>query len=287
MRWLSALIVTGALAGCAATEGDREEARKMLNAGYALRERQDYGGAARAFAAAANKDPSFGLAHMELGVECLRYGWRLQEAAEAFTRAAALDPNLWMAAQYRVLALQGLGDRQGALAEQKALVEREPGRAEVHQNYGDLLLKEGRWDEAERCFRKALEIKSPYPLARGGLGIALWHGGRLEEGIEHLRAAVKALPRRIALRLELARALLARNLPAEAAVEAEAAREVEPDDGLVYHILAEVRLAQGDRDAAVAMAREARARRYEISAELQAELDAGASPETGNQGGSP
>ncbi|HAK95955.1 MAG TPA: hypothetical protein DCM87_13425 [Planctomycetes bacterium] len=287
MRWSSALIVVGALAGCAGTEGNREEAQKRLKAGYLLREREDFGGAARAFAAAINQDPSFGQAHMELGIEYLRYGLRLEDAAKEFARAAALDPSLWMASQYRVLALYGLGDKKGALAAQKALVQREPGRAEVHNNYGDLLLKERRWEDAARCFRKALELKSPYPLARGGLGIALWQGGNVEEGIEHLRAAAADLPRRVSLRLELARALLAHNRPAEAAAEAEAAREVEPDNGLVYHILAEVRLAQGDRDAAAAMAREARVRRCELSAELRAKLDAGASPEAGNQGGSP
>ncbi len=287
MRWLCAVAVVGALAGCAGVQGTREEAQKLLKTGYLLREREDFNGAARAFAAAVNRDPSFGHAHMELGLEYLRYGLRLEDAAEAFARAAAVDPSLWMALQYRMLALYGLGDKRGALAAQEALVAREPDRAEVHHNLGDLLLKERRWAEAERCFRRALELKSPYPLARGGLGIALWRGGRAEEGIEHLRAAAADLPRRTAVRFELARALLARNLLAEAAAEAEAVREVEPDNGLVYHILAEVRLAQGDRNAAAAMAREALARRYGLSAELKAKLDAGVSPDTGTQGGSP
>ena len=287
MRWSCAVIIAGALAGCAVSEGNREEAQRLLKVGRVLREREDFGGAARAFAAAINRDPSFGRAHMELGVEYLRYGLRLEDAAAAFARAATLDSSLWEASQYRVFALYELGDKKGALAAQKALVEREPGRAEAHQNQGDLLLKERRWEEAERCYRKALELKSPYPLARGGLGIALWHNGRVEEGLVHLRAATADLPERVSLRLELARALLAHDLPAEAAAEAEAARQLEPDNGLVYHILAEIRIAQGDRAGAAAMAREARARRYGLSGELRAKLDGDAMAETGDTGGSP
>jgi tetratricopeptide (TPR) repeat protein len=274
MQWWRIAVVAGALAGCAGGPASREEAQKLLKTGYLLREQKDYGGAAKAFAAAVNKDASFGLAHMELGIEYLRFGLRLEDAVDEFALAAEADPKLWMATQYRVLAMLGLGNRKGALALQRELVERVPDKAEVHQNLGDLLLKESQWAEAERCFRKALELKAPYPLASGGLGTALWRGGKVDEGIEALGAAVEGLPQRADMRLELARALYARRRLDDAAAQAEAALKIDPEDGVVYHVLAEIRLAQGDRDAAAKLAQEAIARRCQLSAELKEKLAA-------------
>ncbi len=272
MRWWTSAVVAAVLAGCASREVGREEAQKLLKTGYAFREKEDFGSAARAFAAAVHQDPGFGLAHMELGIEYLRYGMRMEDAVKEFKSAAEADPRLWMATQYRVIALQGLGDQAGALALQRELAAQVPDKAEVQHNLGDLLLKEGSWAEAEGCFRKALELKSPYPLATGGLGIALWRGGKAKEGIDALRAAAEALPARAALRLNLARALLQEGLLPEAAAQAEAARGMDPKDGVAYHILAEIRIAQGDREAAAAMAKEAIARRCRLSPELEAKL---------------
>lgn len=233
-----------------------------------LRELGDYGGATVSFVAAIRNDPGFAPAHLDLGIELLRSGTRLDDAISELRLAAELDVSLWEARQYEVDALRLKGDLTAALSVQSDLVDDVPDRPEVHCNMGNLLLSASRWEEAKGSFQRALALRPDYPLARAGLGIALWRSGSFAEGISILKETTSALPDKPLFRVELARALLADRRFEEAAAEAESLRALEPGNGLVYHVLAEIAVAQGR----VEQARELANRALELGCPLAPDL---------------
>ncbi|MBJ6801191.1 tetratricopeptide repeat protein [Geomonas propionica] len=83
-----------------------------------------------------------------------------QQALEAFSRAAALDP----------------------------------AQAELHNNLGVVLEDLGRLDEAEELYRKALGLKADYPEAMGNLGNALLKQGEVDVAVARFCDAIALDP---------------------------------------------------------------------------------------------
>ena len=109
-----------------------------------------------------------------------------------------------------------------------------------------------------------------------GLGISLWKGGHLEEGIQELHKAVKEpsfqeLDSRqgLRIRIHLARALIDAGRLDEAETQVWLANDLVPEDGLVYHGLAEVRLAKGRKKEARELAELAFERGCPLTPELR------------------
>jgi len=69
-----------------------------------------------------------------------------------------------------------------------------PGFAGVHHNFGVLLLKIGRIDEAVIHFEAALRIKPEYAEAYNSLGAAMVSKGKMVEAIGHFKAALQIKP---------------------------------------------------------------------------------------------
>jgi Flp pilus assembly protein TadD len=55
------------------------------------------------------------------------------------------------------------------------------GYAEARNNLGAVLMKLGRFDEAQACFESAVALKPQYTMARHNLGSVLRKNGRLTE----------------------------------------------------------------------------------------------------------
>ncbi|QXE90347.1 tetratricopeptide repeat protein [Geomonas subterranea] len=85
---------------------------------------------------------------------------RPDQALEAFSRAATLDP----------------------------------AQAELHNNLGVILEDLGRFEEAQQRYRAALELKPDYPEAMGNLGNALLKLGRLDEAVARFCDAIALDP---------------------------------------------------------------------------------------------
>jgi tetratricopeptide (TPR) repeat protein len=273
LRRCSAIVLATMLWGCATPQGNRDEAQRYFRIGMRQREAGNFVEAARGFAMAIQQDPSFAPAHMELGAEFLRSNVRLDDAIASFERALELDPTLWLAKHYWVDALRMSGDDAGALALQRELVEELPDRADQWNNLGHLLLKQGAFEDAVAAYRRSLAIDPRYAKARGGLGIALWRGGKPAEGAAELAQAIAAVPTDVSIRIEYAKALLAAGRPDDALAAAEAARELAPENGVVYHVLAEIAIERGDLAGARAHARDAVIRRCVLTRELQQDLE--------------
>ncbi len=260
--------------GCSTIpKGDRKEAERYLRRGLVLREAGNFLGAAECFAKAAALDPSYARAHVELGVEFLRGGVRLEDAEKHFRTALKLDPDLWEARHFLVDTLRCLRKFEQAVQEQELLVEQRPRWPEGYNNLGDLYLRLRRFEKAEQAFRRAVSLRADYGKAWGGLGTALWRRGKITEGIAALRKAVGLLPEDVELRLEIARALIAAGQPELARQEAQTALRLEPDNGVVYHVLAEAAVAEGKKDEARAYARQAVIHGCRLTRELRDKLE--------------
>jgi tetratricopeptide (TPR) repeat protein len=86
------------------------------------------------------------------------------------------------------------GDPVAAVEQFVLLVERWPENAEAWFNLG--FIHESRDDlaNAERCFRRALQLNAKIDRAWYGLGLTLIRGGRLDEAVDALKKNIELQP---------------------------------------------------------------------------------------------
>jgi tetratricopeptide (TPR) repeat protein len=124
-------------------------------------------------------------------VSCGEHSWGLRRK----TRAA------W-AITWGIFAVVGLGAAtmrrnqvyQSVYRFWEDIVRQTPGNAGAHNNLGNSLADQGRWDEAVPQFRAALGLDPEYADAHTNLGRALLQAGQFEESIAHFQAAIKFRP---------------------------------------------------------------------------------------------
>ncbi|HET7754612.1 MAG TPA: tetratricopeptide repeat protein [Anaeromyxobacteraceae bacterium] len=134
--------------------------------------------------------------HYNLGVEALRAN-RLQEALKEFDEALSGDEAFADAHLGRGLVLEyGYSRLDDAEKEYRRAIELRPSYSEAHNNLGQLLAKRGRLPEAVAEFDAALEnmlYKEPY-VARCNKGEALNRLGRRDEGVAELKLCLQSNP---------------------------------------------------------------------------------------------
>ncbi|NUN52937.1 MAG: tetratricopeptide repeat protein, partial [Planctomycetaceae bacterium] len=144
-----------------------------MNRGLALIERYDYGGAATEFAKAVALEPAFYPAQFNLSVALVNNQKDPAVSEKALRAAAALAPK--EAAPHFMLGMlltQGVSPprtKEAAVAFRRA-AELAPGDADAHFRLGLAAKEDGRVEEAEREFTKALDL-NPF------LGAALYQRG--------------------------------------------------------------------------------------------------------------
>ena len=162
--------------------------------------------------------------HHDLGVDALRAG-RFPEALKEFDVAIEADDGFAEAYRGRAFVLDfGFGRLPEAEKSYRRALELRPSYSECHNDLGQLLARTGRWDEAVREFDLALEnmlYKEPY-VARCNKGLAIWGAGRKEDGLAQMRSCVGTWPNYCAGRRDLGRALLADKRTKEALEELSA-----------------------------------------------------------------
>jgi type IV pilus assembly protein PilF len=148
--------------------------------------------------------------HHDLGVEALRAS-RAQEALREFDEALESDERFPEAHLGRGLVLElGFGQLAEAEKAYRRAIELRPDYAEAQNDLGQLLAKTGRYEQAVAAFDAALAnmmYREPY-VARCNKGIALWRMGHEEDGLAELRGCTAAAPRYCDGRRELGRLLL-------------------------------------------------------------------------------
>ncbi len=176
-----------AFAHALAFDPDLPEAENGL--GVVARTRGDLPEARRRFGRALHLHPDFAEGHANLGELLLAADEPAAGEAE-LGAALRLDPDLADARQnlVRSLVRRGLApgaDRPALLAQARRealhLLEAEPDRAAAHHDLGFLEYLEGRFERAERSYRRAAELAPASHEALHGLCISLVRLGRCDE----------------------------------------------------------------------------------------------------------
>lgn len=150
-----------------------------------------------------------------------RYLWAkhspdpVHESILRFQQAIRLDPNYalpysGLADAYAITA-SGLPAQERS-AQAKSYAERalaiDPSSAEAETSLAFILYKFGwNWPEAERRFRRALQLDPSYALAHHWFGEFLVLRGRPDQGLAELRQALVLEPLALSTQNDLARAL--------------------------------------------------------------------------------
>ena len=117
---------------------------------------------------------------------------------------------------------------------------------ETCYNRGVRLKEEGDLIGAERCFRQIVDQHSDLPDPQHSFGVVLQLQGRVQEAIEHYRAAIELDPGFVKAHYNLANACLHLGLYADAAASARATLHYDPKHANAHWLLGMLLLQQGD-----------------------------------------
>jgi len=122
-----------------------------------------------------------------------------------------------------------------------------PGKARAHLNVGWSHYYAGRMDEAEKAFRKVLELEPGNAAALNNLGNVARSRGRLDEAVRWYREAVRQNPGLVDPRLSLAAIEIGRGRMKAALKELEAILRIDPRNAKAHSNLGTVYGMLGDK----------------------------------------
>lgn len=168
-----------------------------------------------------------------------------EEARAEVERALSLDPDL--ARGYTVRGLIKMfwdWDWSGADADYQRALALEPGNYAVVSAASAHAARMGRWDQAVRLARKAVELDPFWAGVYSNLGVVGWRAGHFNEAEAALLKAVELRPQAQYQHTSLSRVYLAKGRPREALTQAE--QERQPVFrlqclSLAYHVLGQKR----------------------------------------------
>jgi serine/threonine protein kinase/Tfp pilus assembly protein PilF len=187
-----------------AVETDNPDAYAAFQAAEALRLKENDSGLEPAidkYKEATDLDRHYSLAQAKLALAYCRL-WGLQHNAGALVlslgaadAALAMNQDLADAHNARGFVMQQNGDQESAMREMKTALALDPGNTQTliwqAQVYTDL----NQWQAAEAGFRRAMQLRPNYWLARNELGALLQMQGRYTEALSEFRAASLVNPR--------------------------------------------------------------------------------------------
>jgi tetratricopeptide (TPR) repeat protein len=185
----------------------------------------------------------------------------LEKAVGLYGEALERDASLWQADFQRSAAYFSLN----RLAEAKASMlgalkqlsefgdspEARTASSRAQTMLGEIALAENDTDEAEKSFRRALELNPPAPRARAGLAEILLGGGKYAEAIAEAKAAIEAGDDRATVYALLGEAQALGGKYDEALASLNEALKREPKNAIALRRRAEVYLARNDLKAAI------------------------------------
>jgi len=132
--------------------------------------------------------------HLERGVQLEQVG-RVEDAIAETEKALQLDPTL-VRAHVNLIILYGRnGNPDKAEEHYRTAVKLNPRQfPDAYYNHGVLLLQQGKLDETEKAFRRALEIDPSYAAAHNNLGYVFELQGKISEAVAEYSKAVEEQP---------------------------------------------------------------------------------------------
>jgi Flp pilus assembly protein TadD len=141
---------------------------------------------------------------------------------------------------------------QASLADFQQAVSIAPRFYEVYYQIGMAYLTLGTRDEAEKSFRKSVEVSNnKYGEPVIGLASLLIDTGDVTQGEQMLRHGLELSPNDWYGHYQLGRILLNQNKIAEALKSAEQARSLAPNAAIIYRLLSNIHLSQKDYPALI------------------------------------
>ena len=154
--------------------------------------------------------------HLERGIQLQQVG-RTDDAIAETEKALELDPSLAKAHLNLLILYAKTGKAEQAEEHYKALVGLDPDQfPDAYYNYGVLLVEQGKFDEAEKAFRKTLALAPTNDAAHDNLGYLLEREGKLEEAADEYKKGIEVNPRSRQAHFKLGRILINQRHYAEA-----------------------------------------------------------------------
>ena len=102
-------------------------------------------------------------------------------------------------------------------------------------NLGPILVEQGKLSEAEKAYKKALEIWPSYADAHNNLGVLRGMQGRYEGAIRHYKDALQANPKHMTARTNLARLFSEQGYLDKANLHYDKALQIKPDSFVAHN----------------------------------------------------
>lgn len=200
--------------------------------------------AAEEFRAALALEPRDAEVWCNLGI-ALRAQDHATEAAEAFERAIAFAPGDWKPRHELANLWLSLKDYARCERAYRGYVALVPADAASLSNLAYAVQCQGRLDEAEELFGRAIEAASGAPELRHNLRRLMIQQGRGDEAREGFRALLRENPKLWTAELGIAVGLLARGATAEALATMQDLLDAFPDDADIWNDVGFVLLNAG------------------------------------------
>jgi tetratricopeptide (TPR) repeat protein len=149
--------------------------------------------AIREFQEVLKQDPRNVLAHFYLAV-CFHRSRRLDDSAKELDATLAIEPDYWRAEELLGSIWLEKQDYVRAREQFTHLLKTVPGDYGAHYNLGILATRDGKWDEAQRQLRAAVDADPHSAPAHYRLGIVLLQQGKDREAGQEFRQALAADP---------------------------------------------------------------------------------------------
>jgi protein O-GlcNAc transferase len=179
-----------------------------------------------------------------LGAEFQSLG-RLEESSAAWECAALLQPqNPSLFSNIAVIKLR-LKRPKEAVPFASAAVTQDPSYAQGWYNLGRIIKENGDFEEAEKCYRRALSIDPGFTDALNSLGVLLTHVARFAEALECYDLVLLSEPGRADVRFNRANILLSLGRTDEAVTCLSILVKEQPAFSAAWNNLGLARLRQG------------------------------------------
>jgi tetratricopeptide (TPR) repeat protein len=193
--------------------------------------------------------PDYVQGHLALGDAYLKQG-ETDEARACYLRVLDLQPNYAAAHDGLGRLFESLGKDDEAEAEYRKAIDINVAFADAYTHLGELFLRQGRLDDATGLFLKAIAMKPDFSQAYTRLGVALSRLERFDDAIAAARKSQALSARDPEPYVALARIYTDLQSLRRAQEALDEALRLDPDHVWAHLILADLKRARGDLDAA-------------------------------------